>query len=682
MEKNYDYKKIEEKIYPFWENTGFFNPDNLPKENKEPYTIMLPPPNVTGELHMGHALNATVQDILIRQKRMQGYKTLWLPGTDHAGIATQNVVEKKLKKEGKTRFDLGRDKFIEEVWDWKEKSGNAILKQLKKIGVSCDWSRTRFTMDEDYTEAVKKSFLHYYKKGLIYKDKRVINWCPRCSTSLSDLELEYEEEKGNLWFIKYKVKGEENYVTVATTRPETMLGDTAIAVNPEDERYKKLTGKKVILPLVEKEIPVVSDHLIDKEFGTGVLKVTPAHDPKDYEIGIKNNLEKIQIIDESAKITKEAPEKYQGLTVLEARKEVLADLGELVSKKEDLAHQVPTCYRCHSKIEVILSDQWFLKMKELAKKAKIPVEKGEIKFHPSSFKKTYIDWLDNVRDWCISRQIWWGHKVPIENESDVLDTWFSSALWPFATLGWPEKTNDLKEFYPTDVLCTGRDIINFWVVRMIFSGLTFLDKKPFKHVYINPTILAADGRRMSKSLGTGVNPMDLIEKYGSDATRFGLSSQAMGNQDLKFTEDSLIRGKKFCNKIWNASRFVLQQIENTDFENTSIDDLPKNDLTESDKKIISQMKETVKSINENLKKFQFGHASEKIYDFFWHDFCDQYIEASKKQDDKKTKIILLSVLTDSLKLLHPFTPFITEEIYQKLPLGKKESLIIENWPKC
>ncbi len=665
MEKSYNPKEVEDKIYKLWEKSGLFNPDNLPKSHKKPYTIVIPPPNVTGALHMGHALNSTIQDILIRWKRMQSFKTLWLVGTDHAGIATQNVVEKKLKKEGKTRFDLGREKFIEEVWKWKEEKGDFILGQLKKIGCSCDWSRTRFTMDDDYARVVKEAFLHYYKKGWIYRGERVVNWCSRCATSLSDLELEYEEEKGKLYYLKY------GPIVVATTRPETMLGDTAVAVNPKDERYKKIIGTKVFLPLVNKEIPVVSDRLIDMEFGTGAVKVTPAHSHVDYEIGVKNKLEMVKVINEKGRISDRAPEKYRGLKVKEAREMVLVDLeaGGYLEKTEDYDHQVPKCYRCNTTVELIPSLQWFLKMGELAEMAKKPIKEGKIRIHPKSFEKPYLDWLKNIRDWCISRQIWWGHKIPIEGETDVLDTWFSSALWPFATLN---NKKDLKTFYPTNTLSTARDIINLWVTRMIFSGEEFMKDIPFQDVYIHATILTKDGKRMSKSLGTGIDPLGLIEQYGADATRFGIAYQIMGNQDIRFGDENIVMGKKFCNKIWNASRYVLSK--DCSEKKFSI-------KTSADKKILKKLEETTKSVNKDLEAFKFGKSAHDLYDFFWHDFCDIYIEASKGQDDENTKAILLHVLTSSLKLLHPFIPFVTEEIYQNLPIkDKKQSLMIEKYP--
>lgn len=655
----YNPKEVEEKIYKLWEESGFFNPDNLPSRHKKPYSIVIPPPNITGELHMGHALNATIQDILIRRKRMQGFKTLWLPGTDHAGIATQNVVEKKLRKEGKSRFDLGKEKFVEEIWKWREQYGNAILNQFKKIGCSCDWSRTRFTLDENYANAVKEVFLHYYEKGWIYKGKRVVNWCPRCATSLSDLELEYSEEKGKLWYIKY------GPITVATTRPETMLGDTAVAINPKDERYKNLIGQKVILPIVNKEIPIIGDNLIDSKFGAGALKVTPAHSQIDSEIGFKHKLESIQVINERGRMIN-VPEKYAGLKVLEAREKVLEDLRalNLIEKEEEYTHQIPKCYRCSTIIEPMPSEQWFLKMDELKKLAEKPVKGKKIKFHPKSFEKPYLDWLKNVKDWCISRQLWWGHKIPIEGEESVLDTWFSSALWPFATMGWPQETKDLKTFYPTDVLSTARDIINLWVSRMIFSGMEFMKEIPFKDVYIHSTVLTKDGQRMSKSLGTGINPLNLIEKYGADATRFGLAYQIMGNQDMKFGEENILMGKKFCNKIWNAARFAIAQSGSK--------------KNKADKNILKQLDTTTKKVNKAIDKFEFGKAAHILYDFFWHDFCDTYIEKSKEQSNSK---VLTRILLDSLILLHPFMPFITEEIYQILPIEKKQkSIMVEKWP--
>jgi len=679
LPKAYEPEKTEGKIYQLWEKSGFFNPDKLPGKRKKTYAICIPPPNVTGELHMGHALNAVIQDILIRKKRMEGYKTLWVPGTDHAGIATQNVVEKNLRKEGKTRFDLGKEKFIERVWEWKDKYGNIILDQFKKIGASCDWSRTRFTMDEGYAKAVEEAFSYYYKKGWIYQGRRVVNWCPRCATSLSDLELEYKEEEGHLWYIKYPLAEEKGNILVATTRPETMLGDTAVAVNPGDKRYKSLIGKHVVLPLVNKEIPIIEDRVIDPEFGTGAVKVTPAHDLTDYDIGQRHNLEVVEIIDEKGRITDQAPLPYRGLKVLEAREKVVEDLKEnnFLEKIEDYNHQVPKCYRCGTTVELIPSLQWFLKMDKLAKLAISAVESKRVEFHPQRWEKLYFDWLYNIKDWCISRQIWWGHKIPIEGQDDVLDTWFSSALWPFATLGWPDKTNDLKAFYPTQALVTARDIINLWVARMVYSGLEFAGEEPFKDVIITPTVLTKEGRRMSKSLGTGIDPIKLIEKYGADATRFGIAYQLMGGQDLKFTEDNIIMGKKFCNKIWNATRFVLMKI-GTDPISA---DIEKAKLTGADKKILNSLKKTGESVNKDIENYEFGSAAHTLYDFFWHDYCDQYIEEAKNQESEDTKRVLMHVLLNSLKMLHPFIPFVTEEIYQSLPLkNRKEAIIIEDWP--
>lgn len=675
----YEPKENEDKIYQLWEKSGYFNPDNLKtKKTAKTYTIAIPPPNVTGELHMGHALNAFIQDVLIRWKRMQGFKTLWVPGTDHAGIATQNVVEKKLKKEGLNRHILGKEKFLEKIWEWREEYGDLILEQLKKMGSSCDWSRTAFTMDESYQDAVKAAFLHYYKKGWIYQGERVINWCVKCQTSLSDLELEHKEEKGHLWYIKYP------QITVATTRPETMLGDTAVAVNPRDKRYKKLIGQKIILPLTGREIPIIADRTVDPEFGTGAVKVTPAHSMADAEIALRNNLPAIQVINTLGKMTEKAGARFEGLSVLDARQKVVEELEKegLLEKTEDYLHQIPHCYRCDRAIEPLVSQQWFLKMDELAKVAMEAVKSGKVKFHPKRWEKVYFDWLDNIRDWCISRQIWWGHKIPIDGVDDVLDTWFSSALWPFAVLGWPKKTKDLREFYPTDTVSTARDIINLWVSRMIFSGLEFNKKPPFKDVIIHATILNKDGQRMSKSLGTGRNPLELVSQYGADATRFGMIYQVLNNQDIKFAEENILMGKKFANKIWNASRFALQQIGNAKISVPDAKSLAKNkNLTAADKRILKKLSAITKKIDKNLENFQFGKAAHSLYDFFWHDFCDKYIEEAKKQDNLQTKKILAFILLNSLKLLHPFMPFVTETIYQKLPFAKRDCLMVEEWPR-
>jgi len=699
LPKIYNPKKVENKIYKLWEKSSFFNPDKLPGKRKKTYTIVIPPPNITGSLHIGHALNITVQDVLIRWKRMQGFKTLWLPGTDHAGIAAQVVVEKELKKEGLTRFDLGREKFIKRVWQWKEKYGNIILEQFKKLGSSLDWSRTRFTMDKDYVKAVENAFLHYHKKGWIYRGERTVNWCPRCSTSLSDLEIVYQEEPTEFYYIKY------GPLTIATVRPETKIGDTAVAVNPKDPRYKQYIGKIIDIKTVlgKAQIKVITDESVDMNFGTGAMKVTPAHDIHDFELGEKYGLKKKQVIGPDGRMT-ELAGKYTGLTVMEARRQIVEDMKKIgiLEKVEPYTHNIARCYRCNTVIEPILSQQWFLKMEKLAKLAEKPVKKGKIKFHPRNFEKPYFEWLKNIKDWCISRQIWWGHKIPIKGESDVLDTWFSSALWPFATLGWPrtrtssvrgkpKKTSDLDRFYPTDVLITDRGIINLWVTRMIFSGLEFINKIPFKDVYIHATVLTREGKRMSKSLGTGVDPINLIEKYGADATRFGIAWQIMGGQDIRFVEDNIVMGKKFCNKIWNATRFVLEQISKSPKESLrlptgqakiKIQNLNKNGLTQADKKILKILNETIKSVNKDLENFRFGKATHKLYDFFWHDFCDVYIERAKIQKDKKnTQKILLYVLLNSLKLLHPFIPFISEEIYQKLPIkNKKKCLMVEEFP--
>jgi len=686
LSKPYNPKENENKIYRLWEKSGYFNPDKLKIPKAKTYTIVIPPPNITGELHMGHALNAFIQDILIRWKRMQGFQTLWVPGTDHAGIATQNVVEKKLKKQGINRHDLGREKFLKEIWKWQKKYGHLILEQLKKLGCSCDWSRTKFTMDKDYQEAVKAAFLYYYKKKLIYRGERVINWCPRCQTSLSDLELEYQEKKGNLWYIKYRIKNQESktknkYIVVATTRPETMLGDTAVAVHPQDKRYKALIGKTVILPLVNREIPIITDQAVDLNFGTGAVKVTPAHSAVDAEIGQRHNLPSIQVISDKGRMTKHAGKNFSSLTVSDARQKIVEELKKqrLLKKTEDYLYQIPHCYRCNSTVEPLVSQQWFLKMDKLADQAIKAVKSGKIKFHPKRWEKVYFDWLKNIKDWCISRQIWWGHKIPIEGVDDVLDTWFSSALWPLATLGWPKKTKDLKNFYPTDTLATAHDIINLWVARMVFSGLEFAQKIPFKDVIVHATILTKEGKRMSKSLGTGRDPLELVEQYGADATRFGLIYQSLGGQDIHFSEENIVMGKKFANKVWNASRFSLRQIGSQKFK---IQDLRfKTGLTAADKRILKQLAAVSEKMTSELEKFHFGQAAHIIYDFFWHDFCDKYIEAAKKQNNAQTNQILAYVLLNSLKLLHPFIPFVTETIYQKLPFKEKEFLMIEEWPK-
>ena len=723
----YNPKEVEEKIYKLWEKSGFFNPDNL-KNAKKPFTITIPPPNVTGSLHMGHALNIVIQDILIRFKRMAGFKTLWVPGTDHAGIATQSMVEKKLKKEGRTRFDLGREKFVEEIWEWKNEYGNKILDQLKRLGASCDWSRTRFTMDKDYSAAVLEAFVQYYNQGWIYRGERVVNWCPRCRTSLSDLELEHKEEKTHLWYLKYPLVqsiGHKllaiSYIIVATTRPETMLGDTAVAVNPKDERYKKLVGQMVMLPLVNRKIPIIADRAIDINFGTGAVKVTPAHSLVDWQIGQNHNLPIISVIDEHCRLNANAPEIYRNMKIEEARKKIVEDLSalNLIEKIEDYTHSVPKCYRCGSIVELIPSKQWFVKMEKLAKLAMSPIKSGKIKFHPKRWERVYLDWLKNAHDWCISRQIWWGHQFPVwfcqnkndeyfivslkkpkkcpfckkcamKQSEDIFDTWFSSALWPFAVLGWPKKTKDLSTYYPTDVLSTARDIINLWVARMVYSGAALAKKLPFKNVIIHATVITKEGRRMSKSLGTGIDPLELVEKYGADATRFGLAWQISETQDMRFGEDDILAGKKFCNKIWNASRFVLLQIGNP--KSPAFAKALAGKQTLADKKIITGLKKLQKEVGKSIEKYEFGKALHRLYDFFWHQYADIYIETAKKQlanekliphPSKKgggqTQNVLLYVHLNLLRFLHPFLPFITEEIWSAF--NNKNLMMIEDWPK-
>ncbi len=692
LSPQYNPKEVEEKIYRMWEESGFFNPDNLPGKRLKTYTIVMAPPNITGSLHMGHALEYTLSDILIRYKRMSGHKTLWLPGTDHAGIATQNVVEKELKKQGVTRHDIGREKLIEKIWEWKEKYGYTIINQLKKIGSSADWSRLRFTMDANYQDAVKTAFLHYHKKGLIYQGERTVNWCPRCQTSLSDLEVEHKEENGVFYYIKY------GPFTVGTVRPETKLGDTALAVNPNDKRYKDYVGKEITIRSVNSSVPadgepklkdikikVVADNAADPEFGTGIIKVTPAHDQTDFEIHERHpEVLILKVIDEKGRMNENAGIRYQGLKVAEAREKIVDDLTKLglMEKTEEYKHNVSICYRCGTIIEPLLSKQWFLKMGGLAVLATRAVKSGKVKFHPKRWEKVYFDWLKNVKDWCISRQIWWGHKIPLDGVDDVLDTWFSSALWPFATLGWPQKTTDLKTFYPADVNTNDRGIINLWDMRMVFSGLEFMKQVPFKDNLVHATILTKDGRRMSKSLGTGIDPMDPIERYGADATRFGLIWQAMGNQDIHWSEEHIIAGKKFANKIWNASRFVLMT---TDKFTTTYNHRKKK-LTEADKQMIQYITSINKGVSKYIDGYNFGLALHDLYDFFWHEFCDIYIEAAKKQlqnEDTKenTKEILSYGLYTSLKLLHPFMPHITEEIWSILPAKNKKMLIVEEWPQ-
>lgn len=671
--KAYEPKEVESEIYKLWEEGRLFEPI---KSTKKPFVIAIPPPNVTGSLHMGHALSYTIQDVLTRYHRMTGKPTLWIPGTDHAGIATQNVVEKELKKQGLNRHSLGREKFIEKVWEWKEKYGDIIIGQLKKLGCSCDWSRLRFTMDKDYAKAVETAFLHYYNKGWIYQGPRIVNWCPRCGTAISDIEVEYVPNKTKLWYLRYplsqnpkfKVQSPK-YIIVATTRPETMLGDMAVAVNPKDERYKNLVGQNVILPLMDREIPIIADRLIDIEFGTGAVKVTPAHDTIDNKIAKTHKLEIINIIGEDGKIT-EYGKNYAGLKVNEARIKIVEDLKNigLLEKEEDYEHSLATCARCHTSIEPLISKQWFLKMDELAKPAIYAIKSGKIKFTPERYKKIYLDWMEKVEDWCISRQLWWGHKIPLEGQEDVLDTWFSSALWPFATLGWPEQTKDLKAFYPTSLLSTAQDILYLWVARMIFSSFEFLKTIPFKDVYIHATILNKEGKRMSKSLGTGVDPLELIEKYGADATRFGLLyATSRDQQAMKFSEDTIRASRNFCNKIWNISRFIqMKKCSNSKTkEQTSVD-----------KEILKRLNEIISSVTKKIESYELGEASRELYDFVWHEYADKYIEASKKQE----KNVNIYIFENILKLLHPFVPFITEHLWQ-MNYKDKNPLIISEWPK-
>ncbi len=700
LPKVYDPKSVEKRVYQMWVDGGYFHAER--DRSKKPFTIVIPPPNVTGQLHLGHAFDETLQDVLIRYKRMMGYSALWLPGYDHAGIATQIKVEEQLRGEGLTRFDLGREKFLDRVWDWKNKYGDRIVEQLKTLGSSCDWERQRFTMDEGCSKAVREVFCSLYEKGLIYKGKRIINWCPHCTTALSDAEVEYEEKPGKLWHIRYPLSDGSGYVTVATTRPETMLGDSGVAVNPEDERYTDLVGKTCILPLVNREIPIVADEYVDRTFGTGCVKMTPCHDPNDFEVGLRHDLEQILVIDGEGRIINGG--KYNGMDRYEARKAIVADLEEqgYLVKIEDHVHNVGTCYRCHSDVEPLASDQWFVKMEPLAREAIRVVEDGTIKFVPDRFAKTYLNWMHNVRDWCISRQLWWGHQIPawycndcghmtvsrtdptecehchsknIERDPDVLDTWFSSALWPFSTLGWPDKTEDLEYFYPTDVLVTGYDIIFFWVARMIFSGMEHTGKAPFKTVLIHGLIRDPQGKKMSKSAGNGVDPIEMIDRYGADALRFNIITGNSPGNDMRFYTERCEAMRNFANKIWNASRFVMMNLTVEDAELPDKLELP-------DKWVLSKLNALMGEVNDNFDRFELGIAAQKIYDFIWDTFCDWYIELSKPrlaEGDEDVQRVLLYVLTDVLKLLHPFMPFITEEIYQALPHGKS-ALIIEDYP--
>ena len=708
LPKIYDPKQVESSIYDMWTKGGYFHAEK--DENKKPFTIVMPPPNVTGQLHMGHAMDCTLQDILIRFKRMQGYSALWLPGYDHAGIATQIKVEEELRKEGLTRHDLGREKFLDRVWDWKEKYGGRIVSQQKVLGSSCDWDRHRFTMDEGCSKAVREVFVRLYEKGYIYKGSRIVNWCPNCVTALSDAEVEYQDKPGNLWHLKYPIVGEEGrYVIVATTRPETMLGDSGVAVNPNDERYQDIIGKKCLLPLMNREIPIVADEYVDMEFGTGCVKMTPAHDPNDFEVGLRHNLETIRVLDDKG-VVNELGGKYQGMDRYEARKAIVADLKELglLEKVEEHQHNVGTCYRCHNDVEPIVSAQWFVKMEPLAKEALRVVQDGETKFVPDRFTKTYTNWMENIHDWCISRQLWWGHQIPawrcpecgeytvsredptecahcgcknIIREEDVLDTWFSSALWPFETLGWPDKTEDLDYFYPTDVLVTGYDIIFFWVARMIFSGCEQTGKTPFHTVFIHGLVRDDKGRKMSKSLGNGIDPLEMVEMYGADALRMNMITGNSPGNDMRFYVERCEAMRNFANKIWNASRYVMM---NMTIEENVLPELSK--LEQEDKWILSKLNRLISEVTENMDKYELGIAVQKIYDFIWDDYCDWYIELTKARlyaDNEDSKIVaqrvLVYVLDQFLRLLHPFMPFITEEIWQAIP-HEGESIMISQWP--
>ena len=706
LEKQYDPSSFEDRTYKFWVDNGYFHADV--KSDKKPYTIVIPPPNITGQLHMGHALDNTLQDILIRYHRMNGYDTLWLPGTDHASIATEAKIVEAMRKEGITKEDIGREKFLERAWEWKKQYGGRIIEQLKKMGSSCDWDRERFTLDEGCNKAVVEVFNNLYEKGLIYRGKRIVNWCPHCLTSISDAEVEYEDQAGHFWHLKYPFADGSGYLELATTRPETLLGDTAVAVNPDDERYKDMVGKMLDLPIVHRQIPVIADSYVDIEFGTGVVKITPAHDPNDFEVGLRHNLEVIDVMTDDAHI-KEGWGKYSGMDRYECRDAIVEDLkaeGALL-EVEDYSHNVGTCYRCGTTIEPKVSKQWFVSMKPLAGPAIDAVKNGETKFVPKRYEKTYFHWLENIRDWCISRQLWWGHRIPawycddcgeitvsrttpekcckcgsthIHQDPDTLDTWFSSALWPFSTMGWPDETADFKKYYPTDTLVTVFDIIPFWVMRMMFSGIEQTGKVPFNTVLIHGLVRDAQGRKMSKSLGNGIDPLLVIDEYGADALRFTLATGNSPGNDMRFSDDRVKASRNFANKLWNAARFVLMYLgDDYDYRG-----LPKNLLLE-DKWIVSKVNSLAKEVTENLDKFELGIAVQKLYDFIWDVFCDWYIEIAKirlQGEDENAKndakSVLVFVLTYILKLLHPFMPFITEEIYQAIP-HDTESIMISKW---
>lgn len=712
---SYNPETVETKWYRFWEEKGFFHAEV--ERDKEPFCIVMPPPNVTGALHMGHAMDNTLQDILIRWRRMQGYNTLWVPGTDHAGIATQAKVEEKLAEEGLSKYDLGREKFLERVWEWKEHYHARIASQLRRLGSSCDWQRERFTMDPGCSKAVQEVFVELYRRGLIYRGDYIINWCPKCSTTISDIEVEHEEKEGHFYYLKYPLADGDGYVVVATTRPETMLGDTAVAVHPEDERYRHLVGKKVILPLVNREIPVIADEYVDREFGTGVVKITPAHDPNDFEVGLRHNLPVINVMNKNATMNEEAGP-YQGLDRYECRRKIVEDLkaGGYLLKVEDHTHAVGHCYRCGTVVEPMVSKQWFVRMKPLAEPAIQAVKEGRIRFVPERFTRIYLNWVENIRDWCISRQLWWGHRIPVwycqncgeticekeepqkcsacgstqlEQDPDVLDTWFSSALWPFETLGWPDQTPELEHFYPTSVLVTGRDIIFFWVARMIFMGLEFMKDVPFREVFIHGLVLDAEGRKMSKSLGNGVDPIEVIEKYGADTLRMTLVTGNTPGNDLRFRLERLEGARNFCNKLWNASRFVLMNLGDFQPGEDIIDGnkFRRENLTVPDRWILSRYNATVEEVTRAMERYDLGEAVRLLYEFVWNEYCDWYIEAVKprlnSQEEESRRLaleVLWFVLQGILRLLHPFLPFITEEIWQHLP-HRGETIMLQPWPK-
>ena len=706
LAKQYDPKNVEDRIYKYWLDGKYFHAKCDP--DKKPYTIVIPPPNITGQLHMGHALDNTLQDILIRWRRMEGYDALWLPGTDHASIATEAKIVEAMKKEGVTKDDIGRDGFLERAWAWKKQYGGRIVEQLKKMGSSCDWDRERFTMDEGCNKAVREVFVNLYNKGLIYRGERIINWCPHCLTSISDAEVEYEERDGHFWHIRYPLSDGSGYVELATTRPETMLGDTGVAVHPDDERYKDIVGKTVVLPLVGREIPIVADSYVEMDFGTGVVKMTPAHDPNDFEVGLRHNLEVINVMTDDAHMNENAG-KYAGMTALECRKAVVKELEEqgYLIKVEPLHHNVGVCYRCHSTVEPRISKQWFVKMAPLAKPAIDIVRDGTVKFVPERFDKTYYHWMENIKDWCISRQLWWGHRIPayycdacgelvvsketpdccpkcggkLRQDPDTLDTWFSSALWPFSTLGWPEQTPELSHYYPTNTLVTGYDIIFFWVARMIFSACEHTGKEPFNTVLIHGLVRDEQGRKMSKSLGNGVDPLEVIDKFGADALRFTLATGNSPGNDMRYSEKKVEASRNFANKLWNAARFILMNLG----ENEPSAHIPEG-LALEDKWVISRLNTLVREVTDNLEKFELGIAIQKLYDFIWDIFCDWYIELAKIRLQKggeeaaTARAVLVYVMTDILKLLHPFMPFITEEIWQAIP-HDGDAIMVSAWPE-